>query len=284
ELRRHDVCVGSVHELADVPSALRPVVLTPTLAPPPPAPAGHLPAVLTVGGAEHVDALAGWTGAVMVKLRSSMHRYGVAADGLEPLVRRVVAAGLDIAGFALHLPLAGDDAARSREAEHWVDRLDALPDGLGEGELWLSHLAPPAVASLAARHAKRRIRIRVGTMLWHGVPRGEFAHLGAQVLQVQTVQAGGSVGYRDGVAPADGAVVCVGAGSSHGVRPLDHPEPARRSPFHFARRRLALLERPHMHTSLCFVPSGDPCPAVGDMVDVQQPLIDVRCDVIEWRP
>ncbi|MFM7045612.1 MAG: alanine racemase, partial [Ilumatobacteraceae bacterium] len=131
ELRRHDVCVGSVHELADVPSALRPVVLTPTLAPPPPAPAGHLPAVLTVGGAEHVDALAGWTGAVMVKLRSSMHRYGTAADGLEPLVRRVAAAGLDIAGFALHLPLAGDDAARSREAEHWVDRLDALPDGLG---------------------------------------------------------------------------------------------------------------------------------------------------------
>lgn len=284
ELRRHDVCVGSVHELADVPSALRPVVLTPSLTPPPPVRPGHLPAVLTVGSVEHVDALSGWTGAVMVKLRSSMHRYGVGPDGLEPLVRRVADAGLDIAGFALHLPLAGDDAARGREAAGWLQHLDALPDGLGAGELWLSHLAPDAVAALVAHHGQRRLRIRVGTMLWHGVPRGEFAHLGAQVLQLQPVQAGDSIGYRDGVAPADGTVVCLGAGSSHGIRLLDHPEPARRSPFHFARRRLALVERPHMHTSLCFVPSGEPCPAVGDMVDVQQPLIDVRCDAIEWRP
>ena len=38
----------------------------------------------------------------------------------------------------------------------------------------------------------------------------------------------------------------VGAGTAHGVQPLDDG----RSPFHFARQRLALLEPPHMHTSM----------------------------------
>ena len=53
-------------------------------------------------------------------------------------------------------------------------------------------------------------------------------------------------GYRQGVVPADGTLVMVGAGTAHGVHPLDDG----RSPFHFARRRLALLEPPHMHTSM----------------------------------
>lgn len=276
------VCVGSVHELHDVPAALRAVVLTPSLAPPGHH-VGHRAPVLTVGCADHVDALAGWTGEVMVKLLSSMHRYGASTDELEPLLRRVGDAGLAVAGFALHLPIRGDDAARIGEVEHWIQVLDALPDGLGRGELWLSHLEPESFRTLAARHAPRRLRIRSGTLLWHGVPRGDFAHLGATVVQTRRVRAGDAVGYRDAVAPADGTVVCVGAGSAHGVRPLDHSEPSRRSPFHFARRRLELVERPHMHSSLCFVPADEPCPSVGDTVDVQQPLIDVHCDEIEWR-
>ena len=81
-------------------------------------------------------------------------------------------------------------------------------------------------------------------------------------------------GYRLVAVPADGMLVMVGAGTAHGV----HPQPDGRSPFHFARRRLALVEPPHMHTSMVFVPRGVPVPSVGDAVDVQQPLTYVHVD------
>ena len=71
----------------------------------------------------------------------------------------------------------------------------------------------------------------------------------------------------------------VGAGTAHGVHPLDDG----RSPFHFARRRLALLEPPHMHTSMVFVPAGEPTPGRGDVVDVQRPLISTVVDEVVWR-
>ncbi|MEO5724380.1 MAG: hypothetical protein ABIQ39_11710, partial [Ilumatobacteraceae bacterium] len=59
-----------------------------------------------------------------------------------------------------------------------------------------------------------------------------------------------------------------------------------RSPFHFAHRRLVLLEPPHMHTSIGFIGSidgRDAVPAAGDRVDVQRPLITTTVDEIEWR-
>ena len=33
---------------------------------------------------------------------------------------------------------------------------------------------------------------------------------------------------------------------------------------------------------MVFVPLGDPCPAVGDRVDVQRPLITTQVDEVEW--
>jgi hypothetical protein len=71
----------------------------------------------------------------------------------------------------------------------------------------------------------------------------------------------------------------VTAGTAHGISPL----PEGRSPFHFGRRRLALLEPPHMHTSMAFVPAGDPLPAVGEQVDVQHPLTRTLVDRIVER-
>lgn len=274
------VCVGSVAELGDVPAGVTPVVLTPTLTPPPEPRADGLDPVLTVGHPLHAGALDDHGGPVMVKLASSMQRYGTAPDGLPELLAHVRDSGCVVAGFALHLPITGDDDDRVAEVEAWLTVLDPI-DG-GRHELWLSHLSPAAFHALCARHPGRRLRIRVGTMLWHGAPRIDALHLEAMVLQTRPVVVGDTVGYHDSAVPVDGTLVCVGAGSSHGVRSLDHVEPDRRSPFHFARRRLFLLERPHMHTSLCLVPAGDPCPRVGEMVDVQQPLIDVHPDELVW--
>ena len=70
----------------------------------------------------------------------------------------------------------------------------------------------------------------------------------------------------------------IGAGSTGGVAPLADG----RSPFHFARRRLELLEPPHMHTSMAFVPDGDPCPTTGEWVDLQRPLTMTAADEVRW--
>jgi hypothetical protein len=269
------VCVGTVHELHDVPAGLQPVVLTPTLHPP-----AETTAVLTVGSAAHVAALAGWRGEgrgrVIVKLASSMRRYGATRHELPALLAAVAAAGLHVEAFGLHLPLAGDDAARTREVEDWLPLLPL------DQALWVSHLEPETMAALREVHPDRELRIRIGTALWHGVPRRSFLHLSVDVLHTQPVSAGDTAGYFQSRVPHDGTLVALGGGSTHGIAPLDDPDPARRSPFHFARHRLPLLERPHMHTTLIVVPTGQPCPQVGDRVDVQRPLISTSADEVEW--
>jgi alanine racemase len=265
------VCVGSVHELADVPESLEPLVLTPTLT----APSSTRP-VLTVGSDQHVHALAGWRGRVIVKLASSMRRFGTTPTHLTELLTTINRAGLETVGFGIHLPLAGDDAARLAEIEAWLPHLPAT------AELWVSHLRPESFHTLRGTHPTRRFRIRVGTALWHGIPRAEFVTLSADVLQAQPVREGEPAGYHHTPVPLTGTLLAVGAGSAHGVAALDDPDPARRSPFHFQRQRLTLLERPHMHSSLVVVADGQPCPAVGDWVDVQRPLITTAVDELVW--
>lgn len=284
-----EVCVGTVHELADIPDGITAVVLTPGLDPVPAHPVAAR-VIRTVGSLAHLAPLTGPTATpgppaptpgqpptrVMVKLASSMRRYGATPDELPALLAAIERAGLQVAGFALHLPLAGDDAARLDEIEGWLPLIAA------DVELWVSHLAPATFAALAQRHPTRTFRIRVGTALWHGAVKGELLHLDADVVHTRAVHAGETAGYFHTVVPGDGTLVAIGAGSAHGVAAHDSSDPARRSPFHFARTRLALLEAPHMHTSMVFVPRGDPCPQVGDRVDVQRPLIATLVDEVVW--
>ena len=94
------VCVGTVSELDHIAPGVTPIVLTPTLRPP----ADATP-ILTVGNATHVDALDGWGGRVVVKLRSSMRRYGVGADELPDVLDRTRATGLTVDGAAAPPPV-----------------------------------------------------------------------------------------------------------------------------------------------------------------------------------
>ena len=119
--------------------------------------------------------------------------------------------------------------------------------------------------------------IRAGTALWHGDKR--CLALSTDAAEVRAVRGGDRVGYHATEVPGGGTMVIVGAGTAHGVAALTDG----RSPFHFARRRLDLIEPPHMHSSLVFVPEGDPAPATGDPVDLQRPLIATIVDEIEWR-
>lgn len=252
------IAVGTVHELDGLPDNVHPVVLTPTLQAPD---TNH--AILTVGNQAHVDALSGWNGRVVVKLASSMRRFG----GDDLLVSAARDAGLEVLGVSLHPPIAGTATEHRDEV---LEALDTIDTGL---PVWLSHLAPADYASLPTTHT---YRLRLGTALWHGDK--SFFHLAADVLDVRQVDAGTTAGYHQGVVPGDGHLVMIGAGSANGVAPLDNGL----SPFHHQQRRLALHERPHMHTSMVFVPVGDPLPQIGDWVDLQRSLITTTIDSVEW--
>lgn len=272
------VAVGTAFEAAvadSVRGAARLMVLTPAT----PASVGVLPpsAVATVGSTADVGVLvgAGWTGAVAVKLASSMRRYGAGPDDLVAVLESLQAVGFLLDSFSVHLPLVGgaygeDDALG--EIEGWLRIIDPTI------ALSVSHLSAAAFAGLRSRHADCDLRLRAGTALWHGDKSS--LHLAADVVEVRRIAAGERAGYRLRPAPADGTLVMVGAGSAHGVTPLVDG----RSPFHHARHRLSLHEPPHMHTSMLFVPDGDPCPDAGDWVDVQRPLTATSVDEIVWRP
>jgi len=253
------VAVGTVHELAGLPDELNVVVLTPTLAPP-----DTTAAILTVGSDAHIAGLAGWRGRVLVKLASSMQRYGRGAE----LVAEARSSGLDVVGVSIHPPLAGSAGDHAREI---VERLDSIEPTL---PVWISHLDPTTAATLPDSHT---YRLRLGTALWHGDK--SFLHLDADVLDVRVVDEGRPAGYRQAPVAGDGHLVMIGAGTANGVAPL----PDGRSPFHFERRRLALHEPPHMHTSMVFVPAGEPLPEVGRRVDLQRPLTTTTIDEYVWQ-
>jgi alanine racemase len=260
------IAVGTVHELGDVPAGVVPVVLTPSHGPP-----DDVTPILTVGSLDHVAALSGWAGRVLVKLASSVRRFGVVLDDLGAVTRAARSSGLDVAGFSIHPPLAGTDDEHIDDIAAWLDVLQ--PDD----EVWVSHLSTEGYRDLRDAWPGRRFRIRLGTALWHGDKRS--LHLGADVLDVRPVRAGEHAGYRQQRVPHDGRLVVVGAGTAHGVRQL----PDGRSPFHFARQRLDLLEPPHMHASMVLVPAGASGPRAGDVVDVQNPLISSYPDEVRWR-
>ena len=262
--------VGTVYEAADVPDGFTAMVLTPHL--------GELPVtltrdvVLTVGSSEHVDSLAhqGWDSPVVVKVQSSMRRHGVEQATLPDLVARANAAGLNVIGFSFHPPLLSADNDNVDEVRSFLR--DLPPNST----VFLSHLAPDSCNDLQSEFDGMTMSIRVGTALWHADKTQ--MHLSADVLSVDSVTAGTPVGYRRTETEEDGTVVVIGAGTAHGVDALD----GGLSPFHFARRRLHMIEKPHMHSSMVFIPDGASVPSVGDWIDVQRPLITVTPDELQW--
>jgi len=264
------VAVGTVYEATDVPPSLTPVVLTPA--------GTHLPsslsahAVLTVGSLDHVAALRShnWQGSVLIKLQSTMQRFGVAGNELAALQSACTKESLNVVGWSIHPPLNNDNQDRSGEVSCWMELLhDNLP-------VYVSHITAEQIGSLRSQFPNRTFVSRLGTSLWLGDK--SMMKLTAEVLDVHAVD-GGTAGYRSTALPGSGHIVIVGAGSAHGVNEIVGVG----SPFHFAQQRVALVEPPYMHSSMLFVPVGQPVPRAGERVDVQQPLTRVSADTISWE-
>ena len=267
-----DIAVGTIFEAHDLPSDCRAFVLTPV--------GKALPSdknlakdiVLTVGSVVHVQNLcaAGWHGEVVIKLRSSMNRYGADLSELKTLVTAVQAAGLIQIGWSVHPPLDGTPKSHATEIGNIISGIDSdLP-------WFVSHVDAESLVDLRKKFANKTIRVRSGTQLWLG-DKSMF-ELNADVLDARPVKSGAVVGYRNITLHQDGTLVMIGAGTSHGVQLVG----AELSPFHFNSTRLNLVEPSHMHTSMVFVPTNQTAPKPGDMVDVQQPLTRVYPDIISW--
>ena len=272
------MAVGTVFEVASVPSNYTALVLTPSLSVPTDLRAN---AILTVGSSRHVEAAAEAMQSsdhpsgsrprrVLVKIRSSMNRYGVESARAAELIAVCRDRRLEVAGVSIHPPLHGTAEDHSREIEESIAQIDSgLP-------VYVSHLDEESFAGLRKRHPERTWFLRLGTSLWHG-DKKELS-LGADVLEVRTISSDGVAGYRGVPVPKGHRLVIIGCGTAHGIAPLEQGL----SPFHFARQRMPLLEPPHMHTSMCIVPPEQPCPDVGEFVDVQRPLISTTVDVVHW--
>lgn len=269
------IAVGTLYEAADLSDLRGPTIvsLTPALEVPPDLADTTIP---TVAAPAHVRALRriGWRGRVAVKLASSMHRYGITPDRLAELIDDIRTAGCDLSLFMIHPPLVVDgrsDADTIAEIESWLAHLDpALP-------VSVSHLSVGGFIALVDRWPARKWSLRSGTALWHGDK--SFLRLEADVVDINDRRAGDRAGYRGVRLERDARLAMVGAGSAHGISPLADG----RSPFHFARHRLPLLEPPHMHTSMTLISTDQPQPDIGDRVDVQRPLISVQPDLVVWR-
>jgi len=266
----NEIAVGTVFEAHDVPANCTAIVLTPA--------GRELPeslpqtAVLTVGSLQHIENLKNnsWRGSVVVKLRSSMNRYGANKDELTNLLAEIKNAGLTQVGWSIHPPLDGEPSDHLAEIKNWMLQISSdLP-------WFISHTNAVNANKLRKEFSKNKIRVRSGTSLWLGDK--SMIKLTADVLDIRSVKKGETVGYRNVEITSDSTIAMIGVGTSHGV----HLVGAELSPFHFNQQRLELVEPSHMHTSMVLIPKGDKLPQVGDNIDVQQPLTRVYPDIISW--
>lgn len=265
-----EIAVGTVFEAHDVPADCTAIVLTPAGTEIP----KSLPstAVLTVGSLHHIEKLKNnsWRGSVVVKLRSSMNRYGANKDELTNLLAAIKNVGLTQVGWSIHPPLDGQPEDHLREIKHWMSELSSdLP-------WFISHTNAVNANELRKEFSKNKIRVRSGTLLWLGDK--SMIKLTADVLDIRSVKKGETAGYRNVEITNDSIIAMIGVGTSHGV----HLVGAELSPFHFNQQRLALVEPSHMHTSMVFIPENSQSLKITDSVEVQQPLTRIYPDIISW--
>jgi alanine racemase len=228
---------------------------------------------------------------VVVDVLTSVRRHGIIPDQIG-----IAAALFDrvrFEGWALHLPLAGDQLAEARALAAQLSAANSDHD-----RLWVSHLRA-ADASALATDRPADVRVRIGTALWLGRRSAHGAR--ATVLDVHPIRRGEHFGYRQRRAARDGFLVVICGGTAHGIA-LEAPTPAGSirqravavakggleavgqalSPFRIAGKQRWFAEPPHMQCSLIWLPAGVDPPPVGDEVDVDVRMTTTTFDRIVW--
>jgi len=247
--------------------------------------------IVTAAHREAIHALSGGSTRVVVELLTSMRRFGLDEDALAQTVSEIKR--VNLAGFALHLPIDDGDIARVDEVSSWITTLRRL--NLSSDTLWVSHTSDADLAQLRRRHPETTFRPRIGTRLWLGAT-GTYRARGT-VLAVHPTRRGQRFGYRQRKAPNEGYLLIVGGGTSHGVA-LAAPRAVRSvsaraktaalggleasgrslSPFYVAGKRRWFAEPPHMQVSMVWLPGDAAPPAVGDEVDVDMRMTTAAFD------
>jgi alanine racemase len=250
----------------------------------------------TVGRVADVRDLAAATDGqarVLLEGETSMARHGLDRHELAGAVGAL--GELTVEGFAIHLPMAGNNLA---EAEGWAAVLETSQ--VETTTIYVSHLTSAELTTLRIKRPQLDIRPRIGTSLWLG-DLGALS-VRATVLDSHLVARGERVGYRQRPMPRDGTLLVVAGGTSHGIG-LEAPKATAGvvqrgkslakggleaagfslSPFTIDGRQRWFAEPPHMQASMIFVPGTATVPAVGDSVDVAVRFTTATFDAITLR-
>jgi hypothetical protein len=231
----------------------------------------------------HIDALralasGGGRPRVVVEVMTSMRRHGILPEDLGEA--RPLLDGVQLEGFALHLPMSGDHLSEARALAETATAAVPLTT------LWVSHLSPAQVAELGQLLPGVQIRLRSGTALWLG-DRGAY-RARATVLDVHRLRRGTTYGYRQRKTIRDGTLLVISGGTSHGVA-LEAPRGATGvrargkslalggldaaglvlSPYTVGGKKRWFAEPPHMQVSMVLLPADVVPPGIGDEVDVE---------------
>ena len=237
----------------------------------------------TVGRLEDIEQLAEARPdtRVVVEGMTSMERHGLDRHSLSDAAKAL--GSLQLEGFSLHLPMAGDNV---EEAERWIAAVQASQ--LDTATVFVSHLTDSELAALRERRPDVNVRPRIGTDLWLGDRRA--LRVRASVLDVHEISRGERIGYRQRAMPRDGHLLIVSGGTAHGIG-LEAPTPASSvrqratsfarggleaaglalSPFTVAGKQRWFAEPPHMQASMLLLPASVTPPHVGDDI-----AVDVR--------
>ena len=277
--------------------------------------------IRTVSSREALMSLTQGDGSVRVLLeaQTSMHRFGFDEDEMlrllaDSAVREALARGrVLIDGLSLHMPIAqpADDiaprgvtagSAKVREVVRWAGLWQAetavwAGHNSPASRVWVSHLDDNELSAVVSSVDEVRIRVRVGTALWHG--KRSSLQASGTVLAVYPLGEGVHVGYRQRTGPKDGTLVIVSGGTTHGIG-LSAPSPATSlrqraisastgaldaagralSPFSWAGKQRWFAESPHAQVSMLWLPKGCLIPAVGDRMGADVRLSTSHFDVV----
>jgi hypothetical protein len=207
---------------------------------------------------------------LIVEILTPINRHGINISELATALSVISDRGLNLRGFALHLPIARIDSS-------WVTSILAkLPEA---STVYISHLLDGD--QVRKQFPKINFYERIGTSLWLGAESA--LEVTATVLENRNIQ--GTAGYRQ--RRVRGHIIVASGGTAHGIGlAAPHSDTSLlgrikilataleltfgkiRSPYRLDSKPLTFLEPPHMQCSL-LVCKGSHQPKVGDELKVR---------------